>query len=278
MIDGRKVVVVLPAYNAEQTLERTYRGIARDVVDEVLLVDDGSRDQTLQVALRLGIPHYCHTTNLGYGANQKTCYQAALDRGADIVVLLHPDYQYPPELIPALAGLIASGLFHVALGSRILGRGAIHRGMPLYKYISNRLWTWGQNLLLSRKLTEYHTGYRAFSREFLLRIPLLENSDDFLFDNQVLVQAVYFGYDIGEVSAPSRYAADSSTINLWRGTWYGLGVVVTTLQYLLQHLGFARWAIFNPEGRRLTNHQVPLITGDPIREARAARDVSRSVK
>lgn len=255
MIDGKKVIVVMPAYNAERTLERTYSGIARNVVDEVLLVDDGSLDKTVEVARRLGIPHYVHASNRGYGANQKTCYQAALDQGADIVVMLHPDYQYPPELIPALAGLIASGLFHVALGSRILGRGALRRGMPVYKYISNRLWTWGQNFFLSRKLTEYHTGYRAFSREFLLAAPLLENSDDFLFDNQVLVQAVYFGYEIGEVSAPSRYAADSSSISPWRGTWYGLGVVVTTIQYLLQKAGLIRFRLFDLNGRRLVDRR-----------------------
>lgn len=261
MINGKRVVVVLPAYNAERTLERTYQGIARGVVDEVLLVDDGSQDETVEVAKRLGIPFYRHHTNRGYGANQKTCYQAALDRGADIVVMLHPDYQYPPELIPALAGLIASGLFHVALGSRMLGQGALRGGMPFYKYVSNRLWTWGQNLFLSRKLTEYHTGYRAFSREFLLRIPLLGNSDDFLFDNQVLVQAVYFGYDIGEVSAPSRYAADSSSISPWRGSWYGLGVVVTTIQYLLQRLGWARFRFLDPKGQQLTDSRGAFVTG-----------------
>ena len=255
MIDGKKVVVVLPAYNAERTLERSFRAIARNVVDEVILVDDKSDDQTVDVARRLDIACHEHTTNLGYGANQKTCYQAALDQEADIVVMLHPDYQYPPELIPALAGLVASGLFHVVLGSRMLGRGAMSRGMPLYKYVSNRLWTCGQNLLLSRRLSEYHTGYRAFSREFLLRIPLLENSNDFLFDNQVLVQAVFFGYEIGEVSTPSHYAADSSTINPWRGAWYGLGVVATTLQYLLQKMGLARWPIFDLQGRRLTDHK-----------------------
>lgn len=251
MIDGKRVVVVMPAYNAERTLERTYRGIARDVVDEVILVDDKSHDRTVEVAKKLGIPCYEHTVNLGYGANQKTCYQAAIDRGADIVVMLHPDYQYPPELIPAMAGMIASGLFHVALGSRILGQGALRRGMPFYKYASNRLWTWGQNFFLTQKLTEYHTGYRAFSREFLLRAPILENSNDFLFDNQMLVQAVYFGYEIGEMSAPSRYAADSSSISPWRGTWYGLGVVATSLQYLLQRWGLARFRIFDPEGKKL---------------------------
>lgn len=251
MIARRKVVVVLPAYNAERTLERTYRGIARDVVDEVLLVDDGSQDHTVEVARRLGIPFYRHTVNLGYGANQKTCYQAALDRGADIVVMLHPDYQYPPELVPALAGMVASGLFHVVLGSRILGGQALRGGMPLYKYLFNRIWSWGQNLALGQRLSEYHTGFRAFSREFLLRIPLLENSDDFLFDNQVLVQAAYFGYAVGEVSAPARYLPESSSITPWRGTLYGLGVVKVTAQYLLQRAGICRFRFLDPNGRRL---------------------------
>lgn len=254
MIRNRKVVVVLPAYNAEKTLERTWLRIPRDVVDETLLVDDRSGDRTVEVAQRLGIPFIRHAVNRGYGANQKTCYQAALDRGAEIVVMLHPDYQYPPELVPALAGMVGSGLFHVALGSRILGRGALRRGMPLYKYLSNRVWTFGQNLLLGQKLSEYHSGFRAFSREFLLRIPLLENSDDFLFDNQVLVQAVYFGYEISEVTTPARFLAESSSISPWRGLVYGLGVALTTLQYLLQKAGVARFRMFDPAGRRLADH------------------------
>ena len=251
MIGRRRVVVVLPAYNAEKTLERTYQEIPKDVVDGVLLVDDSSRDQTMDVARRLGILSYRHPKNLGYGGNQKTCYQAALDRGADIVVMLHPDYQYPPQLIPALAGLIASGLFHVALGSRVLGAGAVRRGMPRYKYLSNRVWTFGQNLLLGRKLSEYHTGFRAFSREFLLRVPLLENSDDFIFDNQILIQAIHFGYEIGEVSTPARFLPESSSISPWRGTWYGLQVIGVTFRYLLQRLKLARFKIFDPGGRRL---------------------------
>lgn len=253
MIGRKKVVVVLPAYNAEKTLERTWTEIPRDVVDDVLLVDDSSRDETVEVAQRLGIPTYRHASNLGYGGNQKTCYQAALDRGADIVVMLHPDYQYPPQLIPALAGLIASGMFHVALGSRILGMGAIRRGMPWYKYVSNRVWTFGQNLLLRRKLSEYHTGFRAFSRQFLLGVPLLENSNDFLFDNQMLVQAIYFGYDIGEVSTPARFLPESSSISPWRGTVYGLGVVVVVMRYLLQKAGWVRFPLFDPAGRKLVD-------------------------
>ncbi|MBI3318739.1 MAG: glycosyltransferase family 2 protein [Candidatus Omnitrophica bacterium] len=251
MIAGRKVIAVLPAYNAERTLERTVQGIARDVVDEILLADDGSRDQTVEVAKKLGIPFYRHTANRGYGANQKTCYQAALDRGGQIIVMLHPDYQYPPELIPALAGMVASGLFQVALGSRILGGRALQHGMPFYKYFFNRLWTWGQNLWLGERFSEYHTGFRAFSREFLLKIPLLENSDDFLFDNQVLVQAVFFRFPIGEISTPCRFSADSSTISPWRGAWYGMGVVWTTLQHFLQRAGVFHFRIFDPSGRRL---------------------------
>ena len=257
MIGRKKVVVVLPAYNAEKTLEWTYRDIPRDVVDEVILVDDSSRDQTVRVAQRLGIPFHRHPSNLGYGGNQKTCYQAAIDRGAEIVVMLHPDYQYPPQLIPALAGLIASGIFHVVLGSRILGVGALRRGMPLYKYLSNRVWTFGQNLCLGQKLSEYHTGFRAFSREFLLRVPILENSNDFLFDNQILVQAVYFDYAIGEVSTPARFLPESSSINPWRGICYGLGVVKTTFQYRLQRLRLVNLPLFNPNGRRLVDRRGP---------------------
>ncbi len=251
MIGRKKVVVVLPAYNAEKTLERTWAEIPRDVVDETLLVDDRSSDRTVEVASRLGIPAIRHAANLGYGGNQKTCYQHALDRGAEIVVMLHPDYQYPPQLIPALAGLVASGMFHVALGSRILGTGAIRRGMPWYKYLSNRVWTFGQNFLLRQKLSEYHTGFRAFSREFLLKVPLLENSNDFIFDNQVLVQAVHFGYAIGEVSTPARFLPESSSISPWRGTWYGLQVVAVTFQYWFQRFGLVRLKMFDPAGRRL---------------------------
>lgn len=252
MIHQKKVIVVMPGYNAERTLERTYRAIPHDVVDDVLLVDDGSRDRTSESAQRLGIACHRHATNKGYGASQKTGYQAALDRGADVVVLLHPDDQYPPELVPALASLVASGMFHVALGSRMLGTGQVRRGMPRYKYLSNRLWTFGQNVCLRQRLSEYHTGFRAFSREFLLRVPILENSDDFLFDNQVLVQAVYFGYAIGEVAVPARFTRDSSSITPWRGIGYGLGIMATILQHLVHRAGLVDAALFNPAGRRLT--------------------------
>jgi len=246
------VIVALPAYNAERTLEHIYRGIARDVVDEVLFVDDCSQDRTIDVAQRMGIPCHRHRQNQGYGANQKTCYQLAVDRGAEIVVMLHPDYQYPPEMVAPLAELVASGKVHVALGSRMLGGEIVQRGMPLYKYRSNRLWTWGQNVCLKQRLSEYHTGFRAFSRAFLLGVPLLENSDDFLFDNQLLVQAIYFGYAIGEIAVDAHFEKDSSSISPWRGTWYGLGVVATTIQYMLQRSDVARCRIFHPTGRRLS--------------------------
>lgn len=250
MIGRKKVVVVMPGYNVERTLERTYRAIPPGVVDDVLLVDDGSHDRTAEKARELGISCYRHATNKGYGASQKTGYQAALDRGAEVVVMLHPDDQYPAELIPALACLVASGVFHVGLGSRLLGTGQVRRGMPRYKYLSNRLWTFGQNLCLRQRLAEYHTGFRAFSREFLLGVPMLENSDDFLFDNQVLLQAVYFGYPIGELAVPARFTHDCSSMSPWRGIDYGLGVMAATGQYLLQRAGFVHAAMFDSAGRR----------------------------
>src|SRR3989338_8778751 len=196
MLNGKKIIVVLPAYNAEKTLEKTYADIPHDIVDEVILVDDRSRDKTAEVARRLGIQTFTHEKNLGYGGNQKTCYREALVRGADVVVMLHPDYQYPPKLITAMAGLITSGVFDVVLGSRILGNMALRGGMPLYKYVANRLLTLIENNMISQKVSEYHTGYRDFSREVLLNLPILENSDDFIFDNEILLQAFYFGYRI----------------------------------------------------------------------------------
>lgn len=251
MIRGKKIVVVMPAYNAERTLERTYRAMAPGIVDEVVLVDDGSTDQTSAVAQRLGILCYRHTTNRGYGANQKTCYQAALRLGADVVVMLHPDGQHPPELIPALMAPVLAGTAHIALGSRILGGRALRDGMPLHRYLSNRAWTWGQNVALGQRLSEYHSGFRAFSRQFLLSLPLLENTDDFLFDNQVMIQALYFGYDIAETAVPARFPPDASSISVWRGIWYGAGVVLATCRYLLHRAGFAHFRIFDPNGRRL---------------------------
>ncbi|MFY9571877.1 MAG: glycosyltransferase family 2 protein, partial [Blastocatellia bacterium] len=227
MLNGRKIVVVMPAYNAARTLERTCREIPREVVDEVLLVDDSSSDATVELAREIGLTVFLHNQNLGYGRNQKTCYREALESGADIVVMLHPDYQYSPKLLTSLAGLIASGEYDVGLGSRILGVGALRGGMPLYKYFSNRLLTLFQNVLLNYKLSEYHTGYRAFSRTVLERLPLEENSDDFVFDNEVLAQVIYFKYRIGEVSCPTRYFAEASSINFPRSVRYGLGVLAT---------------------------------------------------
>ncbi|MGH7497947.1 MAG: glycosyltransferase family 2 protein [Gemmatimonadales bacterium] len=251
MLNGKRVVVVMPAYNAEQTLERTVREVPPGVVDEFVLVDDASGDATVQVAERLGLPHIVHARNRGYGGNQKTCYAAALSRGADIVVMLHPDYQYSPKLIGAMAWLVASDEFDVVLGSRILGKGALEGGMPLWKYIANRFLTAVENLLLGVKLSEFHTGYRAFSRRVLQALPLNENSDDFVFDNQMLAQAVSFGYRIGEISCPTRYFEDASSISFRRSVTYGLGVLSTAVQFRLHAWNLANFSIFDPNGRRL---------------------------
>ncbi|MCX5707186.1 MAG: glycosyltransferase family 2 protein [Candidatus Omnitrophica bacterium] len=251
MLEGKKVIVVMPAYNAEHTLERTYKEITNAIVDQVLVVDDHSHDRTVEVAKSLDLEVFVHEKNMGYGANQKTCYQEALKRDADIVVMLHPDYQYPPKLITAMSALISSGMFDIVLGSRILGGMALEGGMPLYKYISNRLLTFFQNLILKQKLSEYHTGYRAFSREALLRLPILENSNDFVFDNQILAQAICFGLRIGEITAPSQYTKDSSSVSFGRSVIYGFGVIRTTLELLLQRFGIARFRIFNPDGRKI---------------------------
>lgn len=233
MLNGKRIVVVLPAYNAAKTLEMTYREIPFDFVDEVILVDDASRDETSAVARRLGIRTVIHERNTGYGGNQKTCYRTALERGADIVVMLHPDYQYTPKLIPAMVAMIAYGEFDAVLASRILGTGALKGGMPLYKYVANRFLTFVENILLSEKLSEYHTGYRAFSREILEKLPLDRNSDDFVFDNEMLAQIVWFGYRIGELSCPTKYFAEASSINFRRSMVYGLGVLKTALLFRL---------------------------------------------
>jgi len=251
MLAGKKVLVVMPAYNAAQTLERTYQDIPFDVVDEVLLVDDASHDETVEVARRLGIRCFLHDRNLGYGGNQKTCYTEALKLGADIVVMVHPDYQYSPKIIPALAGLVASGEYEVAIGSRILGGKACQGGMPPYKYLFNRVLTLFQNLLLGAKLSEYHTGFRAFSRKVLETLPLGENSDDFVFDNQMLAQVIYFGFPIGEVSCPTRYFPEASSINFPRSVKYGLGVLATSVEFFLQKRGWGQCRIFSPQGRGL---------------------------
>ena len=241
MLNGKKVVVVLPAYNAARTLERTYQKIPFEYVDEVILVDDASRDETTTVANRLGIRTIIHPENRGYGGNQKTCYREALDLGADIVVMLHPDYQYPPQLLVPMVGMIASGEFDVILASRILSGGALNGGMPLYKYVANRILTLIENLLLWHKLSEYHSGYRAFSREVLEDLPFEQNSNDFVFDNQILVQAVWGGFRIGEVSCPTRYLPESSSIGFFRSFVYGFGVLTAAVQYRL-----ARWGMLRP--------------------------------
>jgi glycosyltransferase involved in cell wall biosynthesis len=239
MLNNRKIAVVLPAYNAEKTLERTVEEIPRDVVDDIILTDDASRDNTAALASRLGLHVIRHDKNRGYGGNQKTCYEAALARGADIVVMLHPDYQYTPLLVTAMASMIAYDQYDCVLASRILGNGALKGGMPLYKYISNRLLTLIQNLLIGQKLSEYHTGYRAWSRTVIERLPLLSCSDDFVFDNQIIVQAVYFGFRIGEISCPTKYFEDASSINFKRSVVYGVGVLTTALQFLLKKWGLA---------------------------------------
>jgi glycosyltransferase involved in cell wall biosynthesis len=253
MIRGKKVVVVMPAYNAEKTLEATYREIPADIVDEVILVDDQSRDRTAEKARELGIRHIIvHPKNRGYGGNQKTCYAEALSLSADIVIMVHPDYQYTPLLIEALAYPIANGLFPVMLGSRILGKGALRGGMPVYKYIANRFLTFVQNVLMGQKLAEYHTGYRAFSREILEQLPLEENSDDFVFDNEMLAQIAWAGHIIGEVTCPTRYFQEASSINFRRSMIYGLGVLRVSLSYRLARWGLARPAFLDLErGRKL---------------------------
>lgn len=245
MLNGKKVAVVMPAYNAEKTLERTYGEIPFEIVDDVILVDDASKDRTSEIARQMGIHTIVHEKNLGYGGNQKSCYRSALERGADIVIMVHPDYQYTPRLIPAMAAMIAYGEFDAVLASRILGIGALQGGMPLYKYIANRFLTLFENILLGHKLSEYHTGYRAFSREVLERLPLEENSNDFVFDNQMLAQIIWYGYRIGELSCPTKYFPEASSINFRRSSVYGLGVLKTAVQFRLQKWGICSSRIFS---------------------------------
>ncbi len=235
----------MPAYNAEKTLRQTYNDLPHEYIDEVLLVDDASRDRTVEVAHSLGIKTIIHDENKGYGANQKTCYREALRHSADIVVMVHPDYQYSPKLVTAMASMITSGHYDIVLGSRILGGDALKGGMPLYKYIANRFLTLLENFVLGAKLSEYHTGYRAFSRELLEKLPLEENSDDFVFDNEMLVQAVFFGFKIGELSCPSKYFDDASSINFRRSVRYGFGVLATCIQYVLQKFGIRKFSLFD---------------------------------
>jgi glycosyltransferase involved in cell wall biosynthesis len=271
MITGKRVCVVMPAYNAGRTLAQTVAEIDRAVVDDIIVVDDASRDDTVQVARTLGLETVVHPKNRGYGGNQKTCYTTALSRGADIVVMVHPDYQYSPLLIPAMASMVASGHFDCVLGSRILGVGALRGGMPIWKYVANRALTAFENLLLGYKLAEYHTGYRAFSRRLLETLPLEENSDDFVFDNQMLAQGLWFGFDIGELTCPTRYFTEASSINFRRSVKYGFGVLGTALQFRLAKMGLVQAPRFSKQGRRL---QLPPAAAAPA-EPTAARSAAR---
>jgi len=250
MIDNKKVCVVMPAYNAGRTLESTLREIPAGIVDDIVLVDDFSTDDTVEVARRHNLFVFRHDQNKGYGGNQKTCYRLALERGADLVIMLHPDYQYSPKLLLPMASLLGSGFFDVVLGSRILGVGALVGGMPLYKYVSNRALTLIQNLLVSHKLSEYHTGYRGFTRQLLEHLPLDRNSDDFVFDNQMLSQAIYRGFRIGEISCPTSYFPEASSINFRRSVTYGIGVLETALEFRLACMGLDRGTVFEGLRRR----------------------------
>ena len=245
MIKNKKVVVVLPAYNAGQTLEKTYKEIDFDIVDDVVLVDDASKDNTVEVGQALGIKHIIrHEQNKGYGGNQKSCYNKALELNADIVIMLHPDYQYTPLLIPSIAHIMANDLYPVVLCSRILGKGALKGGMPMYKYIANRFLTFAQNILINQKLSEYHTGYRAFTREVLEKINYEANSNDFVFDNQMLSQIFYAGFEIGEITCPTKYFEEASSINLQRSITYGMGVLTVSFKHFLQRMGLAKFKIY----------------------------------
>ncbi len=246
MINNKKIIVVLPAYNAEKTLETTYNEIPFDIVDEVILTDDFSNDKTIAEAKRIGIKHIIkHDNNKGYGANQKSCYNKALELGGDIVIMLHPDYQYTPSLIHSMSYIIANGVYPVAIGSRILGRGAIKGGMPWYKYVANRFLTLFQNILMRQKLSEYHTGYRAFSKEVLESINYNINSDDFIFDNQMLAQIFFKGFEIAEITCPTKYFEEASSINLKRSAKYGLGVIGVSISYFFNKIGLSKSKIFN---------------------------------
>ena len=243
----------MPAYNAEKTLEKTYNEIPHDIVDDIILTDDASKDRTAEIARKLNIKTFVHMKNKGYGGNQKTCYQEALRIGSDIIIMLHPDYQYTPKLITAMASMIAYGVFDAIIASRILGNKAVDGGMPLYKYISNRFLTAVENFIIQQKLSEYHTGYRAFSAEVLKKIPLLENSDDFVFDNEMLLQTMYFGFDVGEVSCPAKYFDDASSISFRRSVTYGIGVIHTSIKYFMSKRGSKLYQIFNPDGEKLSH-------------------------
>jgi glycosyltransferase involved in cell wall biosynthesis len=265
LINGKRLAVVLPAYNAASTLAATICELPA-IVDDRILVDDGSRDDTAAIARTLGLSTFVHDANYGYGRNQTTCYREALKAGADVVVMLHPDYQYTPLLVTAMASMVAFGVYDVVIGSRILGGTALSGGMPRYKYVSNRALTAWQNLFLKAKLSEYHTGYRAFSRTVLERLPLMENSDDFVFDNEMLAQCVHFGFRIGEVSCPTKYFPEASSINFTRSVRYGIGVLGTTAKFVLQRHGLGRFAIFDPEGRRLPHAPAASVPAQNLRK------------
>jgi glycosyltransferase involved in cell wall biosynthesis len=250
MLNGKRIAVVMPAYNAEKTLPATVQELP-EIVDIRILVDDFSADRTVEVARELGLVHFVHDRNYGYGRNQQTCYREALAEGADVIIMVHPDYQYTPHLVTAMASMVAYGIYDVVLGSRIIGGQALRGGMPLYKYVFNRFLTAFENLFLRIKVSEYHTGYRAFSREVLTTLPLVENSDDFVFDNQMLAQCAFFGFKIGEVSCPTKYFPEASSINFRRSVKYGFGVLGTTMQFALQKWGLAKFSIFNERGRKL---------------------------
>ncbi len=262
MINGKRIAVVMPAYNAEKTLEKTVRELS-EVVDIKILVDDSSKDQTAKLSRQLGVQTYIHDANYGYGRNQQTCYREALAAGADIVVMVHPDYQYTPSLVPAMAGMIASEVYDMVLGSRILGAGALRGGMPFYKYVANRFLTAFQNLFLGVKLSEYHTGFRAFSKQLLETLPLLENSDDFVFDNQMIAQAVMFGFRIGEISCPTKYFEEASSINFKRSVKYGFGVLATTISFVAHKLRITRSPRFDATGRKVTQQYYSEIAQRP---------------
>jgi glycosyltransferase involved in cell wall biosynthesis len=254
MLAGKRVAVVMPAYNAAKTLPQTVAEIPREIVDDIILTDDASRDDTVDIANSLGLHTLRHEANRGYGGNQKTCYTAALERGADIVIMLHPDYQYSPRLVAAMASMIASGHYDVVLASRILGKGALSGGMPLYKYVANRVLTFVENILLGQKLSEYHTGYRAWSRAVLEKLPLLSCSDDFVFDNQMIAQAVHFGFPIGEISCPTKYFDEASSINFRRSVTYGFGVLGTALQFRLNKMRLCESELFiDADGKRVVS-------------------------
>ncbi len=255
MLNGKKIVVVMPAYNAANTVTQTFNEIPRDLIDHIILVDDSSQDNTAELARSLGIETIVHPRNLGYGGNQKTCYRSALLRDADVIVMLHPDYQYTPRLLVALASMVAFGEYDIALGSRMLCGGALRGGMPYYKYVSNRLLTAVQNLLIGTHLSEFHTGYRAFSKDVLLTLPLEENSDNFVFDNQIIAQAVYFGFRIGELSCPTKYFKEASSISFWPSVRYGVGVLRTGVEFFLQKRHLASYARFLDTGRRLMREE-----------------------